>query len=52
MLGETYLSTNKIDKAFEIYQQILTIEPNNAYVHLSLADYYNLKGDDENHLAK
>ncbi|MCF8297499.1 MAG: tetratricopeptide repeat protein [Saprospiraceae bacterium] len=47
LLGEIYLSTKEIEKAFEVYEQILKIEPNNSYVHLSLADYYNLKGDKE-----
>jgi tetratricopeptide (TPR) repeat protein len=34
-----------LDKAFETYNKILAIDPGNAFVQLSLADYYKVKGD-------
>jgi len=45
--AEIYISENKDENAFEIYNKILLMEPNNPFVHLSLADYYQNKGDNE-----
>src|ERR1035437_1587241 len=44
MLAELYQSKNP-EKALELYNRILQIEPNNSFVHLSLADYYRTKGE-------
>lgn len=50
MLGELYQSKGMNDKAFEAYNDILKVDPNNPYVHLSLADYYRtIKEDDKSY---
>lgn len=48
LLGEIYMANTMSDKAYEIYQKALLLEPDNAYVLLAIADYYRTKGDDEN----
>src|SRR5262249_31589021 len=35
------------DKALEAYEKLKAIDPDNPYLHLSLADYYRNKGDNE-----
>jgi len=40
ILGELYQDMGQSEKAFEAYNDLLKIDPTNAYVHLSLADYY------------
>jgi tetratricopeptide (TPR) repeat protein len=40
MLADLYISNKMPDKAFELYQNIIKINSNDPYVHLSLADYY------------
>jgi tetratricopeptide (TPR) repeat protein len=40
--GDAYLSLNQANKAFEIYQQIYRIDPNNPYILVSLSNYYKL----------
>ena len=48
ILGELYQDMGMNDKAFQAYNDLLTVDPNNAYVHLSLADYYrNQKQNDK-----
>ncbi|MCA0430625.1 MAG: tetratricopeptide repeat protein [Bacteroidetes bacterium] len=42
-LAEFYEETNKQQKAKEIYDKILEIDPNHPTVNLSLSDYYNLQ---------
>lgn len=44
MLAELYQTKNP-EKALELYNKILQIEPDNSFVHLSLADYYRTKGE-------
>lgn len=39
--GDIYMEQKMPDKAFEIYQQVLEKDPQNAYVYISLSDYYN-----------
>lgn len=34
-------------EAYDVYQKIIKIDPDNANVHLSLADYYRIKGEKE-----
>lgn len=47
MLGELYQDKGMNEKALAAYNDLLKIDPDNAYVHLSLADYYrNLKQND------
>ncbi len=45
MLAETYMDAGKPDQAAEYYQQILTKDPQNPYIHITLSDYYRKKGD-------
>jgi len=40
MLGELYQSNGMNDKALQAYNDLLKIDASNAYVHLSLADFY------------
>ncbi|HVA99035.1 MAG TPA: tetratricopeptide repeat protein [Bacteroidia bacterium] len=40
LLGNIYLEKNDTTNALEMYHQILKIDPQNAFAHLSLADYY------------
>jgi len=47
ILAEFYMSNNQPDKAIEIYKKITTIDPDNAYIHMSLADYYRKTGNKE-----
>lgn len=42
-LAEFYEETNKQQKAKEIYDKILEIDPNHPTVNLSLSDYYNIQ---------
>lgn len=42
ILAESYVSEGDFDKAREIYEQMLKIDPNNGLVHLSLSDFYRL----------
>jgi len=45
MLAEMYMQEGKPDKAAEYYQQILSKDPGNPYIHITLSDYYRQKGD-------
>jgi tetratricopeptide (TPR) repeat protein len=48
MLGEIYQDKGMGEKALDAYNELLKIDPQNAYVHLSLADYYRgLKQNDK-----
>jgi len=44
-LAQLYLDNKMPDEAFAAYNKIISIEPNNANVHLSLAEYYRQKKD-------
>lgn len=46
-LAEIYLANNKLDEAIVVLNEILSIEPNNSFVQLALADYYREKKDDK-----
>lgn len=48
ILAEIYQSQKQYDKALEAYERLKAIDPDNPYLHLSLADYYRNKGDNEN----
>jgi tetratricopeptide (TPR) repeat protein len=52
LLADLYIANEMPDKAYEIYQEILKSDSSNAYVHLSLYDYYKLKGEDEKALLE
>ena len=45
ILAEMYMQAGKPDKAAEYYEQILKTDPQNTYIHITLADYYKQKGD-------
>lgn len=45
ILAEMYMANDMKDKAFQVYNQILQIDPDNAFIHISLADYYRRTGD-------
>ncbi|MEO6883637.1 MAG: tetratricopeptide repeat protein [Bacteroidia bacterium] len=47
LLGNIYLEEGQKEKAFDMYQQILKIDPQNAFAHLSLADYYRGANQDD-----
>lgn len=43
ILAELCLNNGKDEKAIAAYQKIVDIEPDNAYIHISLFDYYRKK---------
>jgi len=47
MLAELYHADGKHLQALEIYNELLEMEPDNALIRLSLADYYHEIGDKE-----
>lgn len=48
MLAEMYMQVGKPDEAAQYYQQILSKDPDNPYIHITLSDYYRKKGDIKN----
>jgi len=46
-LGDIYEAEGKNDKAFELYRKLEQLHPDDASVHLSLADSYRQKKDDK-----
>ena len=47
ILAELYLLNDEKERAFEAFKKIAKINPNNGRIHLTLADYYREKGDNE-----
>ena len=45
ILAEFYMSREMKKKALELYEKVLEIDPDNAYIHMTLADYYRKEGD-------
>ncbi len=45
ILAEFYLANNMPEKALETYKKIKETDPDNAYIHMSMADYYRKTGD-------
>ena len=45
LLADMYLADQNRDKALENYNKILELDPNDGFVHLSIANYY-LEGND------
>lgn len=41
LLGDIYLDQNQPKKALELYQNVQKLEPDNPFVYVSLANYYN-----------
>ncbi len=46
--GDIYMYQKLPEKAFEIYKQVESSEPENPYVYVSLSEYFKEKGDAEN----
>lgn len=47
ILAELYLSNGMDDKALQTYLEISEQDPNNAYIQISLSDFYRKRGDTE-----
>lgn len=47
ILGEIYQDKGMPEKALQAYNDLLAVDPTNAYVHLSLADYYRNQKQNE-----
>lgn len=47
ILGDVYLNNGKTQEAYDTYQKVLAIEPNNAMALLSMATYYDKTGQKE-----
>ncbi len=47
VLADLYLTNEREDEALEILDEILKKDPNDPYTHLSLADYYKAKKENE-----
>jgi tetratricopeptide (TPR) repeat protein len=47
ILAEYYIANNMTDKALETYKKIAVMDPENAYIHMSMADYYRKTGNKE-----
>ncbi len=45
LLGDIYLSTNRDSLALSAYNRALTVDPENGYIYLSKAEYYEKQGD-------
>ena len=45
MLSEAYLLNDQQEKAFDIFKQISLVSTENGRIHLTLADYYREKGE-------
>lgn len=46
-LAEFYLESNELEKAKEMYDAILKLDPNNPEIHLALHNYYSAKGNEK-----
>ncbi len=47
MLAEKLMSYDRTDEAFEQYQEIAKLNPEDPYIHITLAEYYRKKGEKE-----
>lgn len=47
MLAESYMKEHNLDKAKQYYDQILAADPDDEYVHISLASYYKALGQQD-----
>lgn len=46
VLGDFYMQNERLQEAYEIYQKVLTQEPENIYAKVSLLSYYEHIGND------
>jgi len=42
LLAESYMSTGQMDKAKEVYDKLLKIDPNNGIAFVSMSEYYRI----------
>ena len=47
LIGDLYLERNEMDKALAYYEKAYTIDPENPYYTVSMANYYELAGNPE-----
>ncbi len=47
ILAEFFMANGKSIEALEVYKKIAQMEPDNAYIHMSMADYYRKAGKKE-----
>ncbi|MCX6249530.1 MAG: tetratricopeptide repeat protein [Bacteroidetes bacterium] len=47
LIAEFYISNQLYEKALNIYNEIIAIDPANPYIHMSMADYYRKTGNKE-----
>ena len=40
LLAEFYMANGKPEKALETYKKVAEVDPNDPYIHMSMADYY------------
>lgn len=45
MIAEMYMGNQETEKAFMFYQKVLDVNPNDPYIRITLADFYQRKGD-------
>jgi tetratricopeptide (TPR) repeat protein len=45
MIAEMYMGHKEPDKAFLFYQKVLDVNPEDPYIRITLADYYQQKGE-------
>lgn len=45
ILGDVYLNNGKVKEAYDTYQKVLSIEPDNAMALVSMATYYDKMGE-------
>jgi len=47
LLGDVYMNNGKQQEAYDTYQKVLSIEPDNALAMMSLVNYYDKTGQEE-----
>lgn len=45
LLAEIYVSKDEFDKALDIYNRLLKVDPDNGLAHLSLSEYYRITNE-------
>ncbi len=46
ILAEFYVDNKDFDKALEMYNKVVELDPENPYIHVSLSDLYRKKGNE------
>lgn len=47
ILAEFYVNNEDYDKALDMYNKVVELDPNDPYIHISLSDLYRKKGNAE-----